>query len=165
MLYRCAVALALLGPVLSASAAEPEGTPDDLYPGITYTRWRDASGPVRLHVVTVDLSSAEIDLLATASGQRGATPSAFAAAAGAVIAVNGDYFRPSDFTPQGLARGAAATWSGTRDDEVSGFVSFYKGVDGGNLAQGAAIALFLFPVLVGVAALMLRLARRTETSG
>ena len=43
--------------------------------------------------------------------------------------------------------------------------AFYKGVDGGNLAQGAAIALFLFPVLVGVAALMLRLARRTETVG
>ena len=42
--------------------------------------------------------------------------------------------------------------------------AFYKGVQGGDLAQGAAIALFLFPVLVGVAALMLRVARRTETS-
>ena len=41
--------------------------------------------------------------------------------------------------------------------------AYWKGIDGGNLAQGAAIALFLFPVLVGVAALMLRLARRTET--
>jgi multiple sugar transport system permease protein len=41
--------------------------------------------------------------------------------------------------------------------------AYYKGIDGGNLAQGAAIALFLFPVLVGVAALMLRLARRAET--
>lgn len=41
--------------------------------------------------------------------------------------------------------------------------AYWKGVDGGNLGQGAAIALFLFPVLVGVAALMLRLARRTET--
>lgn len=42
--------------------------------------------------------------------------------------------------------------------------AFIKGVEGGNLAEGAAIALFLFPVLVGVATLMLRLARRTETS-
>ncbi|MEA2584239.1 MAG: multiple sugar transport system permease protein [Thermomicrobiales bacterium] len=42
--------------------------------------------------------------------------------------------------------------------------AFYKGIGGSNLSQGAAIALFLFPVLVGVAALMLRLARRTETS-
>ncbi|HEY7034494.1 MAG TPA: sugar ABC transporter permease [Thermomicrobiales bacterium] len=42
--------------------------------------------------------------------------------------------------------------------------AFYKGIGGSNLSQGAAIALFLFPVLVGVAALMLRLARRTETN-
>lgn len=41
--------------------------------------------------------------------------------------------------------------------------AFYKGIGGSNLSQGAAIALFLFPVLAGVAALMLRLARRTET--
>lgn len=42
--------------------------------------------------------------------------------------------------------------------------AYYKGVGGSDLAQGAAIALFLFPVLVAVAVLMLRLARRTETS-
>lgn len=40
--------------------------------------------------------------------------------------------------------------------------SFFKGIEGGDLAQGAAISLFLFPVLAGGAALMLRLARRTE---
>ena len=53
----------------------------------------------------------------------------------------------------------------TDSTQVLASWAFYRGVDGGNLAQGAAIALFLFPVLVGVAALMLRLARRTETSG
>jgi multiple sugar transport system permease protein len=42
--------------------------------------------------------------------------------------------------------------------------AYWKGIDGGDLAQGAAIALFLFPVLVGVTALMLRLARRSETT-
>jgi multiple sugar transport system permease protein len=42
--------------------------------------------------------------------------------------------------------------------------AFVKGVGGGDLAQGAAVAVFLFPVLAGVAALMLRLARRTETA-
>lgn len=42
--------------------------------------------------------------------------------------------------------------------------AYWKGIDGGNLGQGAAIAMFLFPVLVGVAALMLRLARRTDTA-
>jgi multiple sugar transport system permease protein len=40
--------------------------------------------------------------------------------------------------------------------------AFFKGIQGGDLAQGAAIALFLLPVLVVVAVLVLRLARRTE---
>jgi multiple sugar transport system permease protein len=42
--------------------------------------------------------------------------------------------------------------------------AYYKGVDGGSLAQGAAIALFLLPVLVAVAIVMLRMARRAETA-
>jgi multiple sugar transport system permease protein len=41
--------------------------------------------------------------------------------------------------------------------------AFYKGVQGTDLAQGAAIALFLFPVLVVAAVVMLRTARRTGT--
>ena len=42
--------------------------------------------------------------------------------------------------------------------------AYFKGIEGGDLAQGAATAVFLFPALVGVAALMLRLARRTEAT-
>ena len=41
--------------------------------------------------------------------------------------------------------------------------AYFKGIEGGSLGQGAAVALFLFPVLVGVAALMLRMAKRAET--
>ena len=41
--------------------------------------------------------------------------------------------------------------------------AYFKGIEGGSLGQGAAVAMFLFPVLVGVAAIMLRLARRAET--
>ena len=40
--------------------------------------------------------------------------------------------------------------------------TFFKGIEGGDLAQGAAISLFMFPVLAGIAALVLRVARRTE---
>jgi multiple sugar transport system permease protein len=40
--------------------------------------------------------------------------------------------------------------------------AFFKGIEGGALAQGAAVALFLFPVLVAVTAVVLRLARRRE---
>lgn len=38
--------------------------------------------------------------------------------------------------------------------------AFYKGINGGNLAIGAADALFMFPVLLGLAAIVLRLASR-----
>jgi multiple sugar transport system permease protein len=40
--------------------------------------------------------------------------------------------------------------------------SFFVGIQGGNLAQGAATAMFLFPLLLAVAVIMLRIARRTE---
>ena len=49
------------------------------------------------------------------------------------------------------------------ETQVLAHWAFVKGIQGGDLAQGAAVAVFLFPVLAGVAALMLRLARRTET--
>lgn len=42
--------------------------------------------------------------------------------------------------------------------------AFYTGIDGGNLAGGAAIALFLFPVLAAAAILLLRLARSTDVA-
>jgi len=42
--------------------------------------------------------------------------------------------------------------------------AFFKGIEGGALAQGAAIAVFLFPVLTGMAALTLRIARRSEVT-
>ncbi|MFQ5945702.1 MAG: carbohydrate ABC transporter permease [Anaerolineae bacterium] len=42
--------------------------------------------------------------------------------------------------------------------------AWYKGIDGGALAEGAAISLFLFPVLLAVAVLMLRTVRRMEVT-
>jgi multiple sugar transport system permease protein len=42
--------------------------------------------------------------------------------------------------------------------------AFYQGINGGSLGQGAAVAVFMFPVLAGLAALILRLANRAEVS-
>lgn len=41
--------------------------------------------------------------------------------------------------------------------------AYFKGIEGGDLAQGAAIALFLFPLLLGAAIAILRAVRRMET--
>jgi multiple sugar transport system permease protein len=42
--------------------------------------------------------------------------------------------------------------------------AFYTGIEGGALAEGAATAIFMLPVLLGVAMIMLRIARRSEVS-
>jgi multiple sugar transport system permease protein len=41
-------------------------------------------------------------------------------------------------------------------------LAFFTGILGGDLAQGAAISLFLFPLLLAAAVALLRLARRAE---
>lgn len=48
--------------------------------------------------------------------------------------------------------------------QVLASLAFFTGIDGGDLGGGAAIALFLFPVLAGSAILILRLARKTEVT-
>lgn len=53
---------------------------------------------------------------------------------------------------------------GTNYTHVLASWAFFKGIEGSNLAEGAATAVFLLPVLIGVAILFLRLARRTEVA-
>jgi multiple sugar transport system permease protein len=46
--------------------------------------------------------------------------------------------------------------------QVLASLAFFKGIIGGNLSVGAAISLFLFPLLFVAAILILRFARRAE---
>ncbi len=48
--------------------------------------------------------------------------------------------------------------------QVLASFAFFKGIYGGNLSVGAAISIFLFPILFIAAVLILRLARRTEVT-
>lgn len=48
--------------------------------------------------------------------------------------------------------------------QVLSTLAFFTGIMGGDLAEGAAISLFLFPLLVAAAFVFLRLARRTEVT-
>jgi multiple sugar transport system permease protein len=48
--------------------------------------------------------------------------------------------------------------------QVLASYAFFTGIEGGSLSEGAAIALFLFPVLAASAILLLRFARRAETA-
>jgi multiple sugar transport system permease protein len=48
--------------------------------------------------------------------------------------------------------------------QVLASLAFFTGIQAGDLAEGAAIALFLFPLLLAVAAAFLRIARRAEVT-
>ncbi|TAL76298.1 MAG: sugar ABC transporter permease [Burkholderiaceae bacterium] len=48
--------------------------------------------------------------------------------------------------------------------QVLASLAFFTGVPGGDLAEGAAISLFLFPLLVAVVIVLLTIARRTEVT-
>ncbi len=48
--------------------------------------------------------------------------------------------------------------------QVLASLAYFTGIDGGDLAEGAAISLFLFPLLAAVAVIFLRIARRTEVT-
>ncbi|MBI4593054.1 MAG: sugar ABC transporter permease [Candidatus Rokubacteria bacterium] len=46
--------------------------------------------------------------------------------------------------------------------QVLSSLAFFTGIQGGDIAEGAAVALFLFPLLLAAAIAFLRVARRTE---
>lgn len=48
--------------------------------------------------------------------------------------------------------------------QVLASLAFFSGIQGGDLAEGAAISLFLFPLLVAVVILLLSVARRAEVT-
>ena len=130
VLFRCLAALGAMIAWTGTALAEPvEVASETPHPGVTYTTWRDDALPANIYSIELDLTSNEIDLVATAEDQRGVKPSAFAEAAGAAVVVNGDYFKPAGFVPAGAARGGAVSWSNAQDDARSGFVRFHRGVN------------------------------------
>jgi len=48
--------------------------------------------------------------------------------------------------------------------QVLASLAFFTGIQGGDLAEGAAISLFLFPLLLAAAIVFLRIARRAEVT-
>ncbi len=117
-------------------AARADSTVTTPYPGVTHTVYSDSSIPLRLHLITVDITSQEIHLYATQSGERGQTVSDFAkckkGVSGCVtsnLAINGDLFNPEGFVPDGLAIGEAQPWPDAIDNAVEGFIAFGRPMD------------------------------------
>jgi uncharacterized protein (TIGR03382 family) len=115
---------ALVSSPVAAAAPTVTETP---YPGVVYARYDLASPSARVHVVAIDLSSSELDLVATAESDKGKTVAELAAVTGTHIVVNANSFEPDGYQPVGLARGNGATWSLTADDPRHAVASFYRG--------------------------------------
>jgi multiple sugar transport system permease protein len=80
-----------------------------------------------------------------------------------VIAVSALFGAIFTFTDMAVVR--ILTRGGPNDaTQVLSSWAFYRGIDGGDVAGGAAIALFLFPVLLAAAVGILRVVRRIEVS-
>jgi exopolysaccharide biosynthesis protein len=101
-------------PVLALLLAAALGSPtvacdwQHVAPGIDYRHTvRDG---VEAHVVRVDLAEPQLRVIATAEREQGLTVSAFAARAGAIVAINGDYF-DVELRPIGLAMGEGRVWA------------------------------------------------------
>lgn len=78
-----------------------------------------------------------------------------------VIAVSGLFGAVFTFTDMAVVR--VLTRGGPNDStQVLSSWAFYRGIEGGDVAQGAAVALFLFPLLLAAAVAILRVVRRIE---
>ncbi len=122
---RMRLAIALLIMCTATAAAQPVQTfASDPHPGIHRETWKDTSVPVTIRVIRVDLSSAEIDVLATKPHDAGQTTSAYEVQQSAQVALNGDMFSVAGYQPEGLAMGEAMVWPNTADDTTSAVLHF-----------------------------------------
>lgn len=110
-------------PAVAAPILQSQSDP---YPGIHRELWVDAAVPWRLHLVRIDLTSAEIGVYATKESDRGQKTSSFAGIIDAQVAINGDAFAVADYRPRGFAMGDTAPWSNTADDIATAVLHFRR---------------------------------------
>jgi exopolysaccharide biosynthesis protein len=131
---KAAIIAALLLASTEAGAAPSRQSQTTLHPGIVSELWVDPAIPANIHLIKVDLTSAEIAVYATREQDKGITTSEYAARVGAAVAINGDAFALATYTPRGLAIGGMAAWSSTADDATSAVLHFARA---GEVTQAA----------------------------
>lgn len=116
----CLTLAALAVPSL-ASAGDTWSNPFD---GVKRLH-RTTSGPNEVvSALVVDLDMPGVHFESTASAQRKRTPTSFAKLVLSQAAINGDFFSYSTYGTSGLAAGAGAAWSDTKDSTSNGAIAF-----------------------------------------
>ena len=111
--------------LLAASSARAGDTWTTPYDGVRHLH-RTTSTPWNIHVLVVDLATPGVHFEATKTDQRKHTTSAFAKLVSAQAAINGDLFSYTDYSTSGLAAGANAQWTDTKDTTTEGNAAFDK---------------------------------------
>lgn len=133
-------AAALIVSATTSVRAEPElQSSASAHPGIIRETWIETDIPARVRIVKIDLTSAEIGLVATKEDDRGRATSEFASVVSAQVAINGGSFAVAGFRPYGLAVGDKTQWTNTADDTSSAVFHFRRTADDTGERTTAAI--------------------------
>lgn len=89
-------------------------------PGVDYQEFVDGKSDV--HVVRVDMSRDNIEVVSSRESEKGLKVSDYAKKNNALVAINGDYF-DDKFNPIGLVVGPCGQWPGTKDTGREGVVA------------------------------------------
>lgn len=141
---------------LFACASPSEASTSAPYPGVVH-KSETANGQ-RWHVVSIELGKPGLSLHVSREEQRGKTLSAIAKAEGAVVAVNGNIFRPS-FSLCGIAVARSVPWKSVDDASCAHGLAWgarpqtfqllsTKGLAQGALPEGVTDVVSGYPTLV-----------------
>jgi exopolysaccharide biosynthesis protein len=124
---KSSIALALVASAATASAAPMLVSSTDPFPGIHREIWVDSAIPARIHMLRIDLTSAEIGVYATKESDSGIKTSEFSNLMNAQFAVNGGPFQVANFRPRGLTMGDSNIWTNTADTPDMAVLHFRRG--------------------------------------
>jgi hypothetical protein len=107
--------LLLVATATAAYAAPTLSSQSDPFPGIHREIWVDTAIPARIHLLRIDLTSAELAVYATKESDSGLKTSELSDLLNAQVAINGGPFQVAGFRPRGLAIGDSTAWTMTGD--------------------------------------------------
>lgn len=110
----------------TAHAAPALVSQSDPYPGIHREIWVDSAIPARIHLIRIDLTSAEIAVYATKESDSGIKTTELSDLLDAQVAINGGPFQVSGFLPRGLTMGDGAAWTMTADTDQMAVLHFRR---------------------------------------
>lgn len=122
-------AVCLVVMATTAAAAPVLQSQSDPHPGIHREVWVDSSIPARIHLLKIDLTSAEIAVYATKESDSGIKTTELSDLLNAQVAINGGPFLVSGFTPRGLAMGDGAAWTTTADNDQMAVFHFRRAAE------------------------------------